>query len=78
MYLEMGNAEEALKAYETNFIDNPNRFNGLYGAALAAKQSGNPEKATKYFEDLLKLTENSNSNRNEIEEAKIYLNQKTI
>jgi tetratricopeptide (TPR) repeat protein len=78
MYLEMGNAEEALKAYETNFIDNPNRFNGLYGAALAAKQSGNPEKAEKYFEDLLKLTENSNSNRNEIEEAKIYLNQKTI
>ena len=75
MLLAMNRPVEALVSYEANLKRSPNRFNGLYGAAIAAKQSGNEEKATIYFEQLLKLTENSNSNRPEIIEAKLYLRE---
>jgi len=78
MLLELNKPEEALLAYEENLVGHPNRFNGLYGAAIAANQSGDNEKTTMYFEALLKLTENSNSDRPELQEAKEYLNQKFI
>jgi tetratricopeptide (TPR) repeat protein len=78
MLLEMNKPAKALEAFEMNLKRSPNRFNGLYGAAIAAKQAGDFEKATLYFEDLLKLTENVSSNRPEIEEAKEYLKQKNI
>ena len=32
----------------------PNRFNGVYGAAVAAKGIGDNQKAGMYFENLLK------------------------
>ncbi len=75
MLLAMGRPVEALVSYESNLKRSPNRFNGVYGAAIAATQSGNQEKATIYFEQLLKLTENSNSDRPELEEAREYLNE---
>ncbi len=78
MLLEMNLPAKALEAFELNLKRSPNRFNGLYGAAIAAKQSGDSEKATVYFESLLKLTENSNSDRPELIEAKEYLEQKII
>ncbi len=78
MYLKMDKPNEALEAYEKNLIANPNRFNGLYGAATAAKFSKNQEKAKLYFEALLKLTENSNSERPEIIEANEFLDQNVI
>ncbi len=78
MLLEMNKPAKALEAYEMNLKRSPNRFNGLYGAAIAAKQVGNTEKATMYFEALLKLTENSNSDRTELEEAKEFINQQSI
>ncbi|MEX0997649.1 MAG: hypothetical protein WDZ45_11410 [Flavobacteriaceae bacterium] len=67
---------EALTVYELNLERRPNRFNGLYGAAIAAKQSGNTNKAVLYFESLLKLTESTDSDRPEIEEAKAFLKKK--
>ena len=73
----MNQPEDALKAYEINLKGHPNRFNGIYGAAIASKQSGNHEKATMYFEKLIKLSENSNSDRPEIMEAKSYLESST-
>jgi tetratricopeptide (TPR) repeat protein len=69
---------EALKAYELDIKRHPNRFNGIYGAAQAAKQSGNNDKAKLYFEKLLKLTENADSDRTEVKEAEAYINRKTI
>jgi len=75
MLLAMSRPVEALVSYEANLKRSPNRFNGLYGAAIAAKQSGNQEKATIYFEQLLKLTENSNSDRPEIIEAKLFVGE---
>ena len=78
MLLLLNKPKEALIAYEVNLKGHPNRFNGLYGAAIAAKQSGNQEKATMYFEQLLKLTENSNSDRIELIEAREFIDQKAI
>jgi tetratricopeptide (TPR) repeat protein len=79
MLLALNKPAEALVAYERNLKGHPGRFNGIYGAAIAAKQSGNLEKASKYFNDLLKLTENSNSDRPELKEAKLYIkNNKSL
>jgi tetratricopeptide (TPR) repeat protein len=78
MLLAMSRPAEALVAYEANLKRSPNRFNGLYGAAIAAKQSGNQEKAAIYFEQLLKLTENSNSDRPELIIAEEFVAQRTI
>jgi hypothetical protein len=73
MLLAMNKPSEALQAYERNLLSHPNRFNGICGAVMAAKESGNEKKATMYFESLLKLVESSNSDRPEIKKAKEFL-----
>ncbi|NAY91102.1 hypothetical protein GTQ34_04145 [Muricauda sp. JGD-17] len=78
MLLLLDKPGEALAAYEVNLEGHPNRFNGLYGAAVAAKRTGNEEKAVLYFEKLMKLTENSNSDRLELKEAEEFLEKNTI
>ncbi|WP_350288161.1 hypothetical protein [uncultured Croceitalea sp.] len=75
MLLAMNKPIEALAAYELNLQRRPSRFNGIYGAAIAAKASGNTEKALSYFNALIALTENSQSDRIEIAEAKYFLKQ---
>lgn len=78
MLLTLNKPQEALATYELNLERRPNRFNGVYGAATAAKQARNMEKATSYFEILLKLTEKTNSDRPEIKEAKAFLKKNSI
>ncbi len=78
MLLGLNKPQEALNAYELNLKRRPNRFNGIYGAAIAAKQIGNKQLATMYFELLLKQTENVSSDRPEIKEAKIFLQNSVI
>ncbi len=78
LLLALNEPLEALKAYETDMKRHPNRFNGLYGAAVAAKKSNNQEKAKLYFEKLLRLSENSNSDRLEIEEAETFVENSAI
>jgi tetratricopeptide (TPR) repeat protein len=75
MFLELNKPEEALLAYEENLKGHPNRFNGLYGAAVAAKKSGDLDKAAIYFNQLIKLTTGSNSDRPELAEAKQYITE---
>jgi len=76
MLLKTDKPNDALSVFEKNLSVNPNRFNGLYGAAVAAKITGNSKKATMYFENLIKLTENTNSDRPELVEALAYLEGK--
>ena len=78
MLLALKMPTEALVAYELNLEGHPNRFNGLYGAAIAAKQSGDKEKATNYFNQLIELTKGSNSERVEIKEAKEFVKETVI
>ena len=75
MLLAIDKPQEALEVYEKNLSVNPKRFNGIYGAAVAAKRFGEQEKASRYFEDLIKLTESSRSDRPELEEAAAYIQQ---
>lgn len=78
MLLKSNRPIEALDAYELNLKRRPNRFNGIYGAAIAAKHSKNKEKAIFYFEALLNLTKNAQTDRPEVFEAKVFLQQNKV
>jgi len=54
MLLEMNRPQEALVEYEKGLKTDPNRFNGLYGAARAAELAKQPEKARTYYTQLIK------------------------
>ena len=75
MLLDMNKPAQALEAYQLNLKLHPNRFNGIYGAAIAAQNLGDQKKATNYFKELLKLAEGVDSDRAELEEARDYLNE---
>jgi tetratricopeptide (TPR) repeat protein len=66
---------QALKEFETSLQAAPNRFRGFYGAAKAAEQSGNREKAKSWYENLLSLCNHADIERPELAEAKMYLQQ---
>ncbi|MEE9371761.1 MAG: hypothetical protein V3V00_01785 [Saprospiraceae bacterium] len=73
MFLILNKPKEALEAYELDLGSRPNRFNGICGAAVSAKNMGDQEKAKMYFNSLLKLSEGSNSDRLEIKEANAFI-----
>ena len=54
MLLELKQPESALAEYEKSMKIDPNRFNGLAGAAHAAAMAHQPEKANTYYAQLLK------------------------
>ena len=76
LLLELKQPVVALQEFETSFQSTPNRFNGLYGAARAAKLAGNQKSAKTYYQKLLALTNPSDNVRPEIAEAKAFLNTK--
>ncbi len=76
LLLETKHPEQALAEYETDLKFNPNRFNGLYGAAGAAEAAGKSEKATAYYAQLIKVCNGSNSDRPELGRAKALVAQK--
>lgn len=76
LLMEMGDPIKALKAYEFDLKQHPNRFNGLYGAAKAAHALNNKEKANKYFQLLINQSINT-SNREELKEAKKSIHETT-
>jgi len=75
LLLAANKPSEALEAYEESLLGHQNRFNGVYGAAVAAKGAGDEKKATMYFEMLLTLVEMSDSDRPEVEEAREFIEQ---
>ena len=76
MMLEMKQPEQALAEYEADLKFNPNRFNGLYGAARAAEMAGKSEKSNGYYARLVKICDGSTSDRPELNRAKALLAQK--
>ena len=72
MLMELEHPAEALKEYEASQQREPNRYRGLYGAGLAAAQSGNRDKARHYFSQLIELA-GSGEIRPEMEKARRYL-----
>jgi len=76
LLLEIKRPEQALTEYEADLKFNPNRFNGLYGAAQAAEMSGKTEKANSYYAQVLKVCNGSSSDRPELSRAKALLAQR--
>ncbi len=54
MLLDLNQSEQALLEYEKSMKIDPNRFNGLAGAARAAELAHQPVKANSYYAQLLK------------------------
>jgi tetratricopeptide (TPR) repeat protein len=80
LLLELKQPPAALQEFEISLRNAPNRFNGLYGAAraarLAADQSkiaADRKKAMSYYEKLVTLTGDADTVRPELEEAKAFL-----
>ncbi|HET7871341.1 MAG TPA: hypothetical protein VFL42_02445, partial [Terriglobales bacterium] len=73
MLLEMNRPKDALSEYELSLSIDPNRFNGLSGAAQAAEKLQLKQKAAGYYAQLLKNCEGVNSDRPELARAKTLL-----
>lgn len=71
MLLEMNKPDEAFQAYEADLKRHPNRFNGLYGAGIAAEKTGNTDKAKYYYQQLVDIA--TTSQRSELEKVRTYL-----
>jgi tetratricopeptide (TPR) repeat protein len=74
--LEAKRPQQALAEYQTDLKLNPNRFNGLYGAARAAEEAGKQSDANEYYALLLKTCEGGNSTRPELSRARELLAKK--
>jgi tetratricopeptide (TPR) repeat protein len=72
MLLQINRLREALAEYEKSLSTDPNRFNGLYGAARSAELLQQPRTAAPYYAQLLKNCEEP-SQRPELSHAKELL-----
>jgi hypothetical protein len=73
LLLELGHARAALEAYEASLRREPNRFNGMYGAARAAELSGEAAQAKSLYASLVALGANADGERPELQQAKAFL-----
>jgi hypothetical protein len=76
LLLEARHPQQALAEYKTDLDLNPNRFNGLYGAARAAEAAGQQADANKYYAQLLQVCDGGSSTRPELNHARELLAQK--
>jgi len=72
MFLQANKPAEALQSFESGLQLRPKRFNGLFGAGLAAEKTGDKIKAMKYYTELLQITEPASA-RSEIAYARTYV-----
>jgi hypothetical protein len=56
MLMQMNKPADALAMYEANLKKRPNRFNSLYGAAMAADRSGKKDVSKNYFKQWQNIT----------------------
>jgi tetratricopeptide (TPR) repeat protein len=73
LLLELKQPAAALQEFEISLRSTPERFNSLYGAARAASLAADQKKARSYYEKLLALTQQADTSRLEIKEAKAFL-----
>jgi len=74
MLLELNQPDAALAEFEKSLKTDPNRYNGLAGAAHAAELAHHSDKANAYYTQLLKNCDNGkNSDRPELSRARTVL-----
>jgi tetratricopeptide (TPR) repeat protein len=79
MLVELNRPEEALVEYESALKVDPNRFNGLAGAARAAELAHQVAKANSYYAELLRnCSDGNNSDRPELAHAKTMVSKNGI
>ena len=72
MLLELDQPAQALKEFEASAADNPNRFRGISGAALAAARAGDTGRARAHYMKLVELA-GTGDPRPELQQAKTWL-----
>ena len=75
MLLEAGQAKDALVAFEATMQKEPNRFRGAYGAARAAEAAGDRAKASRYYQQVLTIAKDADTQRAELQHARTYAGQ---
>ncbi len=73
LLLQLGQPAKALAEFEASMRTDPNRFQGLVGAARAAEQAGDRDRARKYYTELVSLARTADSERSELAEARKFL-----
>jgi len=72
LLLKLDRPKEAEREFEAALKIYPGRFRGLYGAAHAAEQSGEKEKADHYYARLIEQTAKADGSRNELAQLREY------
>jgi hypothetical protein len=71
MLLELNRPAEALEQYRLSLKSDPNRFNGLYGAARSAELTNQEALAATYYKQMLDNCDHgTGSDRPELRHAK--------
>ncbi len=73
LLLEANQPGAALVEFESSLKTSPNRFNGLSGAARAAKLAGDHKRAAQFYEKLIDTTRKADTVRPELTEARAFL-----
>jgi len=74
--LEAGKAADAQREYEAVLAREPNRYRATFGAARAARQAGNAQKAKLHFAALVDLGRSADTQRDSLLEARQFLARK--
>jgi len=72
MFLEAGDAKQALVAFEATMKKEPNRFRGAYGAARAAEAAGDRAAARKYYQQVVAIAKTADTERPELVRARSF------
>ena len=72
LLLKLDRPKEAQREFEAALKIYPGRFRGLYGAALAAEQIGEKEKARRYYAKLTEQTAKADGSRDELGHLREY------
>jgi tetratricopeptide (TPR) repeat protein len=73
MLVAVGQPQQALAEFERSLKRDPNRFRAVYGAARAAEAAGNRLLAGDYYSKLQSLARDSDSERPELVQARVFL-----
>jgi len=77
LYMALDMPAKALEAYQKDLQTHPNRFNGVFGAAVAADHLQHTDLAKDYYSQLIKITHSATEYRKELKLAKTYLQDKS-